>query len=82
VKWWDWFWYYRHGKVKHRVWDHGDYFIAEVSDGTITVCNCYGSTREAAKDMALFRLKQAHNEEPKEQELVLKGEGFELYRDK
>jgi hypothetical protein len=82
MRWWDWFWYYRHGKVKYQIWDNGDHYHVDASDGKITVCNCYGSTREAAKEMALFRLKQAQNSVPKEKELVLKGEGFELYRDK
>ncbi|HJV16656.1 MAG TPA: hypothetical protein VJ546_04605 [Bacillales bacterium] len=45
MRWWDWFWYYRHGKIKYQIWDNGDHYHVDASDGKITVCNCYGSTR-------------------------------------
>jgi hypothetical protein len=43
---------------------------------------CYGSTPEAAKEMALYRLTKALAEETKEKELVLKGDGYALYQNK
>lgn len=33
--------------------------MAIASDEKIVVCNCYGSTPEAAKEMALYRLARA-----------------------
>jgi hypothetical protein len=56
---WDWFWYYRRGKIRYRVWDLGYECKAMASDGKVSVWKCYGSTKEAAKEMALFRLNQA-----------------------
>ena len=53
-----WFFYYRHGKIKYRVFDYGDTYMATASDGTATVANCYGSTPEDAKRLALYRLKK------------------------
>ena len=79
---WDWFWYFRSGKVRYRVWDYGDSYNAMASNGQMTVYNCYGSTPEQAKEMAKFRLKEALNREEKELELVHKGNGFALYKDK
>lgn len=55
---WDWFWYYRKGKIKYNVYDFGDTYMATASNGKITVLNCYGSTEKSAKEMALFKLKQ------------------------
>lgn len=55
---WDWFWYYRRGKVKYRIYDFGDTYMASASNAKRTVWNCYGSTPEAAKEMALWRLNQ------------------------
>ncbi|PGY06712.1 hypothetical protein COE25_26615 [Bacillus sp. AFS031507] len=40
------------------------------------------STPEAPKEMALFKLQTALISELKERELVFKGDGFALYRDK
>jgi hypothetical protein len=77
-----WFLYYRRGKVKFWVWNDGDSYNASASNGKGTVNNCYGSTPEAAKEVALFRLNQMLTEDPKEKELVFKGNGFALYRDK
>lgn len=56
---WDWFWWYRKGKVKYRVWDFGDSYCAMASNGVHTVFNCYGSTPKEAKEMALFKLNQS-----------------------
>lgn len=61
---WDWFWYYRRGKVKYRVWNFGGTYQACASNGKMAVWNCYGSTPEKAKEMAEFRLKQAIAEFP------------------
>ena len=79
---WDRFWYYRKGNIRYNVWDYGDTYNASASNGQLTVYNYYGSTPEAAKEMALFKLQTALNREPKERELVFKGDGFALYRDK
>lgn len=59
---WDWFWYFRCGKVKYRVLYLGDTYKASASDGKIAVWNCYGSTPEAAKEMANFQLRRAYEE--------------------
>ncbi|WP_186328791.1 hypothetical protein [Bacillus sp. X1(2014)] len=41
-----------------RVWvAEEDGYVAMASDGDRAVWNCYGSTREAAKEMALYKLK-------------------------
>jgi hypothetical protein len=79
---WDWFWYYRLGRIKYQVFDFGNTYNVMASNGKITVSNCYGSTPEQAKELALYRLKEAINREQKEQELVFKGEGYAVYRDK
>ncbi|QIZ08476.1 hypothetical protein HFZ78_18640 [Priestia megaterium] len=63
---WDWFWYFHQGKIKYKVFDHGDTYKVMATDGRTAVWNCYGSTPEAAKEMALFKLKLALNEESKE----------------
>lgn len=55
---WDWFWSYRKGKIKYRVWDFGDSYNAMASNGINTVFICYGSTPKDAKEMALYRLNQ------------------------
>jgi hypothetical protein len=79
---WDWFWYYRRGLIRYHVWDFGDTYNAMASNGKITVGNCYGGTPEAAKEMALYRLKEAIAEVPTEKELVSQGEGYAHYSDK
>jgi hypothetical protein len=79
---WNWFWYYRRGKIRYHVWNDGFTFNASVHNGKLSVCNCFGSTPEAAKEMALYRLKEALAEETKEKVLVLKGEGYVLFQNK
>jgi hypothetical protein len=37
-------------------------YQAWATDGKLTVYNCYGSTKEAAKEMALFRFHQVQDE--------------------
>jgi len=78
---WDWLWYYRRGKIRYHVFSNGRSYNAFASNGNISVWNCYGSTKEQAKEMALFKLKKVM-EETKEQELVVTGEGYKLYRGK
>lgn len=53
---WDWFWYYRHGKVKYYVLDFGDTYYVSASNGKVASHNNYGSTPEMAKEIALFKL--------------------------
>lgn len=79
---WDWFWYYRRGKVRYRVYDYGDTYNAMASNGNMTVCNCYGSTREQAMEMARARLQLALNKEEKEKEIVVKADHYIIYREK
>lgn len=62
---WEWFRYYRHGKIKFHVLDFGDYYKANASNGEITVWNCYGSTKKAAKELASYRLQKAIDEFPR-----------------
>ena len=52
--------------IKVRILDYGDYYKASASTKDCSVWNCYGSTREQAKEMALFRLKKALAEVPLE----------------
>ncbi|MEH7342778.1 hypothetical protein V7122_02640 [Bacillus sp. JJ1532] len=54
---WDWFWYYRRGKIKFHVIDQGDCFKVSACNGKETVWNCYGGTLEQAKEIALWRLR-------------------------
>lgn len=55
----DWLIYYRWGKIKFRVHKYDDeFFVASATTGDAGVFNCYGSTHAAAKEVALFRLKQ------------------------
>lgn len=68
--------------IKVKVFHFGDHYEAMARTKDCTVWHCYGSTRESAKEMALFRLKKALEEEPREKELVLKGEHYAIYRDK
>jgi hypothetical protein len=79
---WDCFWYYRHGKVRFHVFDLGDSYNAFASNGNVAVWNCYGSTPEQAKEMAMYRLKQAMEKEPKEQDLVVENDHIAIYREK
>jgi len=62
---WDWFWYFRRGKIRYRVWEQGDTCKAMASNGKLAVWNCYGSTPEQAKAMAAYRLEKAIDEEQK-----------------
>ena len=59
---WDWFWYFRLGKIRYRVFDFGDTYnaMAMASEGKMSVWNCYGNTPENAKEMALYRLRRAY----------------------
>lgn len=77
---WNWLIYYRRGKIKYYVYDYVDTFKCMATNGKVAVCNCYGSTPEKAKEMALYRLNKALNEEPVDLELVLEGNGYQLYR--
>lgn len=60
---WDWFWYFRLGKIKYRVTYLGDTYRASASNGKTTIWNCYGSTPEKAKEMAHFHLKKVLSED-------------------
>lgn len=56
------FFFKRRNRIKVKIFDHGDHFKAMGSTKNCAVWNCYGTTREMAKEIALFRLKQALNE--------------------
>ncbi|MED4206608.1 hypothetical protein [Neobacillus mesonae] len=59
---WNWFWYYRRGEIKYHVSYFGNTFGAMATNGKVAVFNCYGSTPETAKEMALFNLNKAIKE--------------------
>jgi hypothetical protein len=61
LKYWNWFLYFRQGRIKYKVWAEGDIFCACASDGKLSVWNCYGTTPEAAKEMAKYKLKKYSN---------------------
>ena len=45
-------------RLKVKVWTaEEDGYVAMASDGDRAVWNCYGSTREAAKEMAINKLR-------------------------
>lgn len=56
---WNWFWYFSRGNIKYHINDHGETFNAMATNGKVAVFNCFGSTPEAAKEMALFKLNKA-----------------------
>ncbi|CAH2714784.1 hypothetical protein BACCIP111895_01960 [Neobacillus rhizosphaerae] len=60
---WDWFWYFRRGKIRYHVFDFGDTYNAMASDGKVAVFHCYGSTPEAAKEMAFYRMRRVYEKE-------------------
>lgn len=60
---WDWFWYFRRGKVRYRVWNNGETYRASASNGRLTIWNCYGGTQEQALEIAKYRMKKATSEE-------------------
>ncbi|MCM3671069.1 hypothetical protein M3181_19090 [Mesobacillus maritimus] len=62
---WGWFWYFRRGKVRYRVFYFGDTYMACASNGKVSVWSCYGNTPEAAKEMAQFQLRRAYEENDK-----------------
>jgi hypothetical protein len=68
--------------VKVSIFDYGDCYMATASTSKCSVWNCYETTRERAKEMALFRLNQALEEESEEKELALEGEHCAVYRKK
>ncbi|AZU62578.1 hypothetical protein [Neobacillus mesonae] len=53
--------------IKIRYFDYGNYFMAMASTKDCSVWNCYGTTREKAKEMAIFKLNQVLKEEGKKQ---------------
>lgn len=75
----NWIWY-RHGKVRYRIWLDEDRYIISATNGEITVHDCYGGTHETAKNLALFKLHQALSDKEKKQKWITKGNGYELFR--
>jgi hypothetical protein len=43
-------------------YDYGDCYMASASTSSCSVLNCYGSTKEKAQEMAMYKLKQALEE--------------------
>jgi hypothetical protein len=44
-------------------YNYGDCYMAAASTSSCSVLNCYGSTKEQAQEMALYRLKQLMDRE-------------------
>ncbi|MBO0962458.1 hypothetical protein J1P26_22450 [Neobacillus sp. MM2021_6] len=63
IAFWDWFWYFRRGKIRYRVYNQGDTWKAMAVTKDMAIWNCYGGTREQALEMAKYRMKKALNEE-------------------
>lgn len=57
---WDWFWYYRKGKIKFYIFNNGEQYNVVACNGKTTVYNCYGSTIEQAKELAMWRLRNEY----------------------
>lgn len=54
---------FRKSHVKVKVYlVSNDCFSAWATDGKLNVYNCYGSTKEAAKEMAMLRLSKIQDE--------------------
>ncbi|MCM2531479.1 hypothetical protein NDK43_02525 [Neobacillus pocheonensis] len=54
----------RKNRVKVTVfYDGNDSYKAMATDGKRSVYNCYGSTKESAKEMALYKLRKFQEEE-------------------
>jgi hypothetical protein len=56
---WDWFWYFRKGKIKYRILNFGNTYCASAHNGKVSVWNCYGSTREQAIEIAKYKMRVA-----------------------
>ncbi|MBT2728814.1 hypothetical protein J7E63_18005 [Bacillus sp. ISL-75] len=67
--------------VKIKIYNHGDSYMAMASTKDCSVWNCYGTRKEKAKELALFRLNQVLKEETKELEVVVQGNGYTFYRE-
>jgi hypothetical protein len=49
----------RKKRVKVKIYSHNDNgFLAYATDGQMYFWNCFGSTKESAKEMALFKLRK------------------------
>ncbi|MEH7439548.1 hypothetical protein V7182_18890 [Neobacillus drentensis] len=54
----------RKNRIKVTIFYNGDGgYKAMATDGKLGVYNCYGSTKEAAKEMALFKLRKFQEEQ-------------------
>lgn len=54
---------FKRNNVKVKVYHvSNECFSAWATDGKLNVYNCYGSTKEAAKEMALFKLNKFQEE--------------------
>ena len=42
------------------MYDYGDTYMAIATDGNLSVCNCYGSTPEIAKEIAQYKMRRAY----------------------
>lgn len=73
---WDWFWLYRHGKIKYTVYLEDDTYHAVATNGGITVFRCYGSTPQKAMEIANFKLKQAIEKYGNEKDIEYIGDGI------
>jgi hypothetical protein len=55
--------FFRKNQVKVKVYHvSNDCFSAWATDGKLNVYNCFGNSKEAAKEMALFKLSKIQEE--------------------
>jgi hypothetical protein len=53
----------RKNRVKVTVFKDGDGYNAMATDNKLGVYNCYGSTEEAAKEIALYKFRKFQEEQ-------------------
>lgn len=76
---WNSFWY-RNGKVRHRIWIDDDRYIVSSTLKSVTAYN-YGSTPSIAKEVSLSKLQKVLNKKEKERKFIPNENGFiVLYR--
>lgn len=73
----DWLSHHCKDEIEYKVWDYGYTYLVMASYGAITVDNCRAETVEAAKDVALLRLKNAYIER---KELILENEDYKMFK--
>jgi hypothetical protein len=54
--------FWKKNRIKVKVYECNDGYDAMATDGERSVWNCYGSTKEVAKKMPLYRLQKFQEE--------------------